>query len=92
MMHVINWYRDDCVGNDGRRLFLFFSVFWDLYCAAPERRDNCEHSSEAKAFHDYVSASLLTVRFLTCVQAAGRQQHAYISMLIGQKVLIRFRQ
>lgn len=32
------------------------SVFWDLYCAAPERRDNCEHSSEAKAFHDYVSA------------------------------------
>lgn len=31
------------------------SVFWDLYCAAPERRDSCEHSSEAKAFHDYVS-------------------------------------
>nr|XP_027213476.1 uncharacterized protein LOC113806525 [Penaeus vannamei] len=29
------------------------SVFWDLYCAAPERRDTCEHSSEAKAFHDY---------------------------------------
>jgi hypothetical protein len=28
-------------------------VFWDLYCAAPERRDTCEHSSEAKAFHDY---------------------------------------
>ena len=25
----------------------------DLYCAAPERRDTCEHSSEAKAFHDY---------------------------------------
>lgn len=37
--------------------FLFSppSVFWDLYCAAPERRDTCEHSSEAKAFHDYVS-------------------------------------
>lgn len=32
----------------------FSSVFWDLYCAAPERRDTCEHSSEAKAFHDYV--------------------------------------
>lgn len=31
------------------------SVFWDLYCAAPERRDTCDHSSEAKAFHDYVS-------------------------------------
>jgi len=36
---------------------LFDSVFWDLYCAAPERRDTCEHSSEAKAFHDYVSTS-----------------------------------
>ena len=31
----------------------FFSVFWDLYCAAPERRETCDHSSEAKAFHDY---------------------------------------
>lgn len=35
-----------------------FSVFWDLYSAAPERRDSCEHSSEAKAFHDYVSIYL----------------------------------
>lgn len=32
---------------------LTHSVFWDLYCAAPERRDQCDHSSEAKAFHDY---------------------------------------
>ena len=32
------------------------SVFWDLYCAAPERRETCDHSSEAKAFHDYVSS------------------------------------
>ncbi|XP_076355025.1 single-stranded DNA-binding protein 3-like isoform X3 [Tachypleus tridentatus] len=30
-----------------------FSVFWDLYCAAPERRETCEHSTEGKAFHDY---------------------------------------
>lgn len=38
-------------------IFLWcYSVFWDLYCAAPERRDTCEHSSEAKAFHDYVSS------------------------------------
>ncbi|TMS34548.1 hypothetical protein L596_002116 [Steinernema carpocapsae] len=28
-------------------------VFWDLYCAAPERRDSCDPSQEAKAFHDY---------------------------------------
>ena len=34
---------------------LYCSVFWDLYCAAPERRETCDHSSEAKAFHDYVS-------------------------------------
>jgi len=41
-------------------LVLYFSVFWDLYCAAPERRDTCEHSSEAKAFHDYVCISIFT--------------------------------
>ena len=40
--------------DDGCCVFCLFSVFWDLYCAAPERRDTCEHSSEAKAFHDYV--------------------------------------
>lgn len=34
-------------------LHSWWCVFWDLYCAAPERRDTCEHSSEAKAFHDY---------------------------------------
>eukprot|EP00069_Balaena_mysticetus_P007071 bmy_18964T0 len=33
------------------------NVFWDLYCAAPERRETCEHSSEAKAFHDYSAAA-----------------------------------
>lgn len=36
---------------------LVYSVFWDLYCAAPERRETCDHSSEAKAFHDYVSSN-----------------------------------
>lgn len=40
-------------------LLYVFSVFWDLYCAAPERRDTCEHSSEAKAFHDYVRISMI---------------------------------
>ena len=34
--------------------FLFSSVFWDLYSAAPERREQHPHSEEAKAFHDYV--------------------------------------
>ena len=32
-------------------------VFWDLYCAAPERRDHNDHSGEAKAFHDYSAHS-----------------------------------
>ncbi|CAF0799346.1 unnamed protein product [Didymodactylos carnosus] len=31
----------------------YYSVFWDLYCAAPERREQFGHSEEAKAFHDY---------------------------------------
>uniref|UniRef100_A0A2R8Z5Z5 Single stranded DNA binding protein 3 n=1 Tax=Pan paniscus TaxID=9597 RepID=A0A2R8Z5Z5_PANPA len=35
----------------------WWCVFGDLYCAAPERRDTCEHSSEAKAFHDYSAAA-----------------------------------
>jgi hypothetical protein len=43
---------------DQTQAFDYFSVFWDLYCAAPERRDTCDHSSEAKAFHDYVSISV----------------------------------
>jgi hypothetical protein len=34
--------------------FSLCSVFWDLYSAAPERRDQHPHSEEAKAFHDYV--------------------------------------
>lgn len=50
-------------------LILFYfstcSVFWDLYCAAPERRDTCEHSSEAKAFHDYVSNKFLILAIIT---------------------------
>uniref|UniRef100_A0A2K5DJI6 LisH domain-containing protein n=1 Tax=Aotus nancymaae TaxID=37293 RepID=A0A2K5DJI6_AOTNA len=41
-------------------LHLWWCVFWDLYCAAPERRDTCEHSSEAKAFHDYSAAAALS--------------------------------
>lgn len=36
----------------------FFSVFWDLYSAAPERREQHPHSEEAKAFHDYVNLFL----------------------------------
>ncbi|CAF1212105.1 unnamed protein product [Rotaria sordida] len=34
-------------------LLSWWCVFWDLYSAAPERRDQHPHSEEAKAFHDY---------------------------------------
>lgn len=34
-------------------LFSWWSVFWDLYSSAPERRNHNPHSDEAKAFHDY---------------------------------------
>jgi len=43
-----------------------FSVFWDLYCAAPERRDTNEHSPEAKMFHEYVSIRVKFFVFLIC--------------------------
>ncbi|CAF0840704.1 unnamed protein product [Adineta steineri] len=34
-------------------LLSWWCVFWDLYSAAPERREQHPHSEEAKAFHDY---------------------------------------
>lgn len=47
------------------------SVFWDLYCAASERRETCEHSSEAKAFHDYVSTHLAISSVQICARSAA---------------------
>lgn len=38
-------------------LFSWWSVFWDLYCAAPDRRDVFKHSPDARAFYDYGLAS-----------------------------------
>ncbi|KAG9471806.1 hypothetical protein GDO78_022663, partial [Eleutherodactylus coqui] len=51
----IRWEKNITLGEPPGFLHSWWCVFWDLYCAAPERRDTCEHSSEAKAFHDYVS-------------------------------------
>ncbi|ROJ13875.1 Single-stranded DNA-binding protein 3 [Anabarilius grahami] len=53
----IRWEKNITLGEPPG--FLHSCVFWDLYCAAPERRDTCDHSSEAKAFHDYVSDACL---------------------------------
>ncbi|XP_052422776.1 single-stranded DNA-binding protein 2 isoform X2 [Carassius gibelio] len=49
----IRWEKNITLGEPPGFLHSWWCVFWDLYCAAPERRENCEHSSEAKAFHDY---------------------------------------
>ncbi|GIZ03518.1 single-stranded DNA-binding protein 3 [Caerostris extrusa] len=52
----IRWEKNITLGEPPGFLHSWWCVFWDLYCAAPERRDTCEHSSEAKAFHDYAAS------------------------------------
>ncbi|XP_039506064.1 single-stranded DNA-binding protein 2 isoform X4 [Pimephales promelas] len=49
----IRWEKNITLGEPPGFLHSWWCVFWDLYCAASERRESCEHSSEAKAFHDY---------------------------------------
>jgi hypothetical protein len=49
----IRWDKNITLGEPPGFLHCWWSVFWDLYCAAPERRESCDHSPEAKAFHDY---------------------------------------
>ncbi|XP_059091286.1 single-stranded DNA-binding protein 3-like isoform X2 [Tigriopus californicus] len=52
-LNEIRWEKNITLGEPPGFLHSWWCVFWDLYCAAPERRDSCDHSSEAKAFHDY---------------------------------------
>ncbi|KAK2569771.1 Single-stranded DNA-binding protein 3 [Acropora cervicornis] len=54
-LNEIRWEKNITLGEPPGFLHSWWCVFWDLYCAAPERRDSCDHSSEAKAFHDYSS-------------------------------------
>lgn len=54
-LNEIRWEKNITLGEPPGFLHCWWSVFWDLYCAAPERRDSCDHSPEAKAFHDYHS-------------------------------------
>uniref|UniRef100_A0A3B4AVM4 Uncharacterized protein n=1 Tax=Periophthalmus magnuspinnatus TaxID=409849 RepID=A0A3B4AVM4_9GOBI len=56
----IRWEKNITLGEPPGFLHSWWCVFWDLYCAAPERRETCDHSSEAKAFHDY---SFMSPRF-----------------------------
>ncbi|XP_078054672.1 single-stranded DNA-binding protein 4 [Mustelus asterias] len=53
----IRWEKNITLGEPPGFLHAWWCVFWDLYCAAPDRRETCEHSSEAKAFHDYSAAA-----------------------------------
>jgi len=53
----IRWEKNITLGEPPGFLHSWWCVFWDLYCAAPERRESCDHSSEAKAFHDYSAAA-----------------------------------
>ncbi|KAI1703241.1 single-stranded DNA-binding protein 3 [Ditylenchus destructor] len=45
---------DANVALDSQPCFLqdWFLVFWDLYCASPDQRNQCESSWEAREFHD----------------------------------------
>ncbi|KAJ8406299.1 hypothetical protein AAFF_G00305300 [Aldrovandia affinis] len=58
----IRWEKNITLGEPPGFLHSWWCVFWDLYCAAPERRETCEHSSEAKAFHDYWIRGAVTRR------------------------------
>ena len=42
------------VGDSPGFLVTWFNLFWDLYSGDPERRDKCNPTQEAKAFHDFV--------------------------------------
>uniref|UniRef100_A0A5F4WAW1 Single stranded DNA binding protein 4 n=1 Tax=Callithrix jacchus TaxID=9483 RepID=A0A5F4WAW1_CALJA len=52
----IRWEKNITLGEPPGFLHSW-CVFWDLYCAAPDRREACEHSGEAKAFQDYSAAA-----------------------------------
>ncbi|KAK2495213.1 hypothetical protein MC885_019568, partial [Smutsia gigantea] len=49
----IRWEKNITLGEPPGFLHSWWCVFWDLYCAAPDRREACERSDEAKAFQDY---------------------------------------
>ncbi|XP_063472475.1 single-stranded DNA-binding protein 4 isoform X23 [Symphalangus syndactylus] len=53
----IRWEKNITLGEPPGFLHSWWCVFWDLYCAAPDRREACEHSGEAKAFQDYSAAA-----------------------------------
>ncbi|XP_025835484.1 single-stranded DNA-binding protein 3-like [Agrilus planipennis] len=79
----IRWEKNITLGEPPGFLHSWWCVFWDLYCAAPERRDTCEHSSEAKAFHDYVSSHAFTISLWINTIKKDRGNVALIRVLPG---------
>lgn len=59
----INYGKDIQINESDRPGFLlnWWCVFWDLYCAAPERRNTVDASIDARTFHDYNNPSMRTV-------------------------------
>ncbi|XP_073909681.1 single-stranded DNA-binding protein 4 isoform X2 [Castor canadensis] len=53
----IRWEKNITLGEPPGFLHSWWCVFWDLYCAAPDRREACEHTGEAKGFQDYSTAA-----------------------------------
>ncbi|XP_025894590.1 single-stranded DNA-binding protein 4 [Nothoprocta perdicaria] len=53
----IRWEKNITLGEPPGFLHSWWCVFWDLYCAAPDRREPCEQPSEPKAFQDYSAAA-----------------------------------
>ncbi|XP_063002949.1 single-stranded DNA-binding protein 4 isoform X2 [Elgaria multicarinata webbii] len=67
----IRWEKNITLGEPPGFLHSWWCVFWELYCAAPDRRAVCEHSSESKAFHDYSAAAAATTSPVMANMPAG---------------------
>ncbi|KAM8795071.1 single-stranded DNA-binding protein 4 [Eudromia elegans] len=52
----IRWEKNITLGEPPGFLHSWWCVFWDLYCAAPDRRDAGEAPADARALHDYGAA------------------------------------
>uniref|UniRef100_A0A671USX5 Single stranded DNA binding protein 3b n=1 Tax=Sparus aurata TaxID=8175 RepID=A0A671USX5_SPAAU len=78
----IRWEKNITLGEPPGFLHSWWCVFWDLYCAAPERRETCDHSSEAKAFHDYVS-SAYTVAQVALSSSAKEDNNFFYQKIIS---------
>lgn len=69
-------YAKEIKVNEGPGFLLdWWCVFWDLYCAAPERRHNQpESSTEARAFHDFMRSTPMSP---SITQTSPPQHHPH---------------